>query len=205
MSRMLICFLGAGLLTTLGCGGGPAVIKAPEFDPVGIGKAAIAQYDSNGDGAIAGDELEAAQSIKSAMKGLDSDQDKRVTADEITQFVSGWQDSGVSLINLTCEVRMSGKPLEGATITYVPEEFMGGSVTTATGETDIDGLAGLKCEYAKQNGFPDGMSLGFYKVSVSKQDGGNEAVPSKYNSSTTLGRVVCENDRINNLEFNLKR
>ncbi|MEM7313824.1 MAG: hypothetical protein AAF497_11800 [Planctomycetota bacterium] len=207
MSRMLTCFLlVGGLLSTTGCiGGGPAAIQAPKFDPEAIGKAAIAQYDSNGDGAISDDELEKAQSIKSALKGVDGNQDKRVTAEEITQFVSGWQDGGVSLINLTCQVSMSGKPLEGATVTYEPEEFMGGAVTPATGVTDIDGLAGLKCEYAAQNGFPNGLSLGFYKVCVSKQDGGKESVPSKYNTATTLGRVVTANDRINNLEFKLKR
>jgi hypothetical protein len=94
--------------------------------------------------------------------------------------------------------------LSDADVIFEPEEFMGDSITAATGKTDVDGRVGLKSEYAKQNG-RRGMSLGFYRVKVSKISDGKETIPAKYSSATTLGRVVTEDDRVNDLIFKLKR
>jgi hypothetical protein len=108
------------------------------------------------------------------------------------------------LIKLAFDFSLSGKPLSDADVIFEPEEFMGDSITAATGKTDVDGRVGLKSEYAKQNG-RRGMSLGFYRVKVSKISDGKETIPAKYSSATTLGRVVTEDDRVNDLIFKLKR
>jgi hypothetical protein len=83
-------------------------------------------------------------------------------------------------------VLLNGAPLADATVTLVPEGFLGGDFKPAEGTSDNTGFVPLKTE-----GQPvPGCAWGFFKVKVSKKDGaGKETIPARYNTDTILG---CE-------------
>ena len=86
---------------------------------------------------------------------------------------------------------MDGKPLSGAMVTLEPESFLGNAVKPATGVT-VDGTADMSiAEQYRPAPSLWGVYCGLYKVRISKQQGGLEAIPSKYNTETTLGCEVA--------------
>ncbi len=191
----LIAFVAAG------CPGKPARIHPPSINAGSAGSAAMKQYDLNGDGKVAGEELEKAPSLKAALARLDTNGDGAVSADEVTARVVSWQDSRVGRMSGTLTILANGKPLEGATVTLVPEEFLGGNVKPATGTTDAGGVAMPTIEVAPED--PPGIAPGFYLVRVTK-DGMN--IPPMYNTETVLG-VEFAPDAIEmeeGITFNLK-
>ena len=62
-----------------------------------------------------------------------------------------------------CQVHLDGKPLQGATVTYVPEKFLGSSIRQATGVSDERGSVALVTEGEKLSGVQPGL----YRVQVS--------------------------------------
>ena len=189
-----------------GCGG-PSRIHPPGIDADAAGPAAIQEYDANKDGAIAGDELAKAGSIRQAFARIDgavegSSPDQKVTAEEITARINQWKESRVGRMALQCTVKYRGMPLEGATVTFVPEKFLGENVQAANGTTDRNGTAVVRIPDVD----PPGVAPGLYKVEISKQVGGQEQVPPQYNTQTILGQEVA-NDAIGmetGIIFNLK-
>ena len=171
-----------------GCGG-PSRIHPPGIDADAAGPAAIQEYDTNKDGAIAGDELAKAGSIYQAFSRIDgavegSSPDQKVTAEEITARINQWKESRVGRMALQCTVKYRGMPLEGATVTFVPEKFLGENVQAANGTTDRNGTAVVRIPDVD----PPGVAPGLYKVEISKQVGGQEQVPPQYNTQTILGQ-----------------
>jgi hypothetical protein len=177
--------LGAGLVVYgLGCSGAPAPLRPPSLSPAEAGEAAIAQYDANRDGAIAGDELAKAPGLLGAQSVLDKDNDGRVTAAEIAARLEQYIKDGVGLSAMPCQVRMDGRPLTEATVSLIPETFMGPNIKTAKGVTDSDGMCLLSTEAEEI----DGVHCGIFRIEISKKDAaGKETVPPKYNTATTLG------------------
>src|SRR5262249_27904405 len=126
-------FLGGLVLLAAGCtGGGPA---APQVSPRDAANQALAEYDANKDGALDAKELEACPGLQSGLKRIDKDNDGRLTADEIADRLTLFQQQGM-LADVAVEVTLDGRPLAGATVTLVPEKFMGPSVKPATSVTD---------------------------------------------------------------------
>ena len=187
----------AGLATSLvGCSGGPQKLTGPSFSPDGIASKAMELYDKDGDGAIAGSELDATPALKAALATLDADKDGKVTAGEIAQRVEAWLATRTALTSCTCRVMLDGKPLQGATVTFEPDPCLNGAVQTAVGTTTELGTAGM--EIPKENrvppNAPPGLALGLYLVRVSKQANGVESIPARYNTETTLGQQVAPDD-----------
>jgi hypothetical protein len=172
-----------------GCfGGGPPREVGPSYDAAGIGAAAIKEYDANGDGAISGPELDKVPGIQDAISHYDTNGDKRVTADTIAARIQQWVDSRVQLMTTTCIVLLDDKPLDGATVTYDPEKFMGPDIPPATGKTSPTGAAVPQIEGKH------GLRLGVYKVRISKLGpNGKDMIPARYNTETTLGTEVAPN------------
>jgi hypothetical protein len=84
-------------------------------------------------------------------------------------------------------VHLDGKPLQGATVTYVPEKFMGSSIKPASGVSDERGTVPLIVEGEKL----PGVQPGLYRVQISKKDAsGQETIPARYNQDTILGAEV---------------
>jgi hypothetical protein len=189
--------LGVSLLAALaGCGGGPSRVTAPSISATGAASEAMTAYDKDGDGFIAGPELEAASGLNAAMKTLDTDSDGKVSEDEIVKRIEAWQASGLGLAGIECLVTLDGKPLTGATVTFEPETFLADVLKPGVGTTN--GLGGTSVTIPKEQRVPadapPGMMLGFYKVKISKQEGGAEKVPAKYNAQTILGQQVAPDD-----------
>lgn len=201
--------LGASLLAAMaGCSGGPSRVTAPSISASGAASDAMTEYDKDGDGFIAGPELDAAASLKSAMTTLDLDKDGKVSEEEIQKRIEAWQSKSAGLTSVLCSVTLDGRPVDGATVTFEPEAFLGGEVKTAVGET-AGGSASPSIPKAERPvaDWPPGIQFGFFKVRVSKQVDGKETIPAKYNSETTLGAQVATDDASflkQNYKFELK-
>ena len=182
------------MLWLSGCDRKPERAEVPTLDPAAIAAGAMSAYDTNSDGSVAGDELAKAASITDhpdlPVKLIDKNSDGQISKDEIQNRVQQWIDSKVGILSFHCNVTLDGKPLEGATVTYVPEPFMGGAVEEATGITDETGAAVIAIDQAKLPSHLKGihgMRSGFYKVEVTHP---SKSILAKYNTETTLGQEV---------------
>jgi hypothetical protein len=180
-------FLLAGLLV-LGAGcSGPHSVSPPALSPGEAASQALAEYDANKDGVLDEKELEKCPALKGALKKIDKNNDGRVSADEIAERLQLFQRQGV-LTSARVEVMLDGTPLEHATVTLVPEKFMGPAFKPASAVTDPNGTAPLQVEGA-YNGL---VPMGYYRVEVSKKNaGGQESIPARYNTQTILGQEVA--------------
>jgi hypothetical protein len=187
-----ISLTAAALVMTASCAGGPAPVRPPAIDASEAGELAIDEYDTSGDGAVSGQELEAAPGLKAALSRLDTNGDKRVSAEEVTARIEHWQATGMGLTSFGFTVTLDGRPLEGASVTLEPEAFLGDDIRSAVATTDMFGTAGpsVPKEQRPTAATPPGVQLGLYRVKISKLVGGNETVPARYNTHTTLGQEV---------------
>ncbi|HLJ92310.1 MAG TPA: EF-hand domain-containing protein [Gemmataceae bacterium] len=180
------------LILVPGCGPGDA-ITMPTYTPEKAAQAAMAEYDVNHDGFLDAKELEKCPALKSSLEYMDKNSDKRLNAEEIAARIQVYADTLVGLKPVGCRVLLDGRPLEGATVTYVPEKFMGSSIRPASGVTDARGGAALTAEGEKV----PGAQPGFYRVQISKKSGsGQEMIPARYNQETTLGVEVFPSKKV---------
>jgi hypothetical protein len=142
---------------------------------------------ANKDGFLDQGELEKAPGLKAALKQVDTKGEGKITADEINARIASWKNSKVGRLGVTCRVTNHGKPVVGATVTFVPESFLGGNLRPASGETNARG----RCALGESGGKGlRGVPPGFYRVQVTKS---GEDIPAKYNRETTLGHEVARN------------
>jgi hypothetical protein len=151
------------------------------------------QYDTNGDGKVAGDELEKAPGLKAALPRMDTDGDKAISADEVTARVKVWQGMQTGVTSFAFSVSMDGSPLPEAIVTFEPEPFLGDEIKAATATTNQSGSgrASVPKEQRPDPSWPSGVQLGLYRVRISKIVGGKESIPAKYSTDTTLGQEVA--------------
>ncbi len=174
----------AGLvLLAAGCrgGAGGGAMVPPVYSADSAAAAAMAEYDADKDGALDAKELEHCPALKEALKrGLDKNKDGKVTADELVERLRMFQEDGIG--SAFVQVTLDGKPLAGATVTFTPEKFLGPSFKPATGTTGPEGTTMLQVDGQAA------VAYGFYRVEISKNAGGKETLPAKYNAQTTLGK-----------------
>lgn len=195
-------------LMMAGCSGRPTRIEPPAIDSVAVGTAVLSKYDRDGDETLSKSELQAIPSLNEAVDRVDSDKDGKITAGEVTQRIQNWQKLRVGLMRLVCQVKLDGQPLEGASVTLTPEPFLGDEVLSAEGLTDAHGMAPLSiAEEFRVEPNITGVQCGWYQVRVSKLENGQETLPAKYNSETTLGCEVASDNRniVPGLQFDLLR
>ena len=175
---------------------GLAAAVSVHFDPAGAAEEAMEMYDTDGDGYVAGSELENAPGLKAALKTLDADKDGKVSAEEVAERVRIWDRSQIGMMMFDSRFLLDGKPLANAEITFEPDEFLEGIVEAAVGVTDLGGNTRTKVPKEKRPtpDTPPGMQAGVYKVRVSKIVGGKETIPAKYNTETILGQEVSMDD-----------
>jgi hypothetical protein len=178
------------LICLTSCNSPPPRVVAPSFNPGKIAAGAIQEYDANGDGALAGDELSKAASIRSALSSYDADGDGRVTAEEIQKRMEKFAATKVGLMKFLCRVSLNGQPLQGATVTLRPEPFLKDVVQVASGVTDASGKVQLEIADdllpASDRGL-HAMQPGLYWVEITHP---TISIPARYNTETTLGREV---------------
>ncbi len=197
------------LIIAVGCGGRGDGFTAPNFDPFAASQDAIDTYDTDKNGFISGEELEKTPGLKAGIKNFDSDGDGQVSADEISQRVETWVHMDMALMSLSCDVTLDGQPLEGAVVTFDPEEYLGGVTQQAVGTTSMIGVVMPKVPKEKRPSLdaPPGIQPGLYRVRVSKVINGKETIPARYNTETILGIQVSKDDAaiVNKaVRFNLK-
>jgi len=170
------------LLVAAGCSRSGS---AGQNSPTEAAKQALAEYDANKDGALDPKELEACPALLAAFKRVDANKDGRLTEDEIADRLSFFQKQGIQM-DVSVEVSLDGRFLDGATVTLEPEKFMGPSVKSASTVTDEAGSGNFKTEGSGEGA----VACGYYRVRVSKNAQGREVVPAKYNTQTVLGYEV---------------
>jgi hypothetical protein len=199
-----MAMLGLVMVALSGCSDRPPRIYPPEIDAGSAGAAAMDQYDTNGDGQVAGEELDAAPTLRVALERLDTNGDGAVSADEVAERIRAWQESRVGRMSGMCRVLYRGQPLEGATVVFDPEEFLGDDIRPATGTTDEQGMAMVSIETDPDdpNDVP-GIAPGLYLVRITSE---RVDLPPKYNTETTLGCEMAQDnmDMETGLEFNLE-
>ncbi len=156
----------------------------PELSPDEAAAGALELYDADSNGSISEDEAEASPGLLAAFKAVDKDQDGELTAEEISARVLYFKTATSWVIPGACRIEYRGRPLEGATVTFEPESFLGPSFAPCSGETDRRGET-----YCSRPGATvEGIFLGFYRVKVTKpKKNGDEMLPAKYNEETILG------------------
>jgi hypothetical protein len=189
-----IISLFAGLCTALlvGCSNRPSRVHPPEVDPGAAAAEALASFDSNADGRLDSQELDACPGLKAGAKAVDTDRDGNLSADEIAARIRQWSANRVALVAVHCSVVRNGQPLSGATVTFVPEKYLGPNIKPAAGTSDSTGRVELAV---------DGVPLtalaycGFYRVEISRIEGNKELIPAKFNRNTVLGKEITEEDK----------
>lgn len=162
-------------------------VQVPAIPAEKAAQEALKQYDTNKDGVVDKAELKACPALASCLKIVDKNRDGKLSGDEITERIKSYQISRVGLAAVIVKVTLDGKPLTGATVTLVPERFLGDEIKPASGVTDSSGVANLATEGEEV----PGVACGMFRIQVSKKDtGGRETVPARYNQNTTLGAEV---------------
>ena len=184
------------------CSRFPAAPDSPDVSAGKAGREAINQYDGNGDDALDGEEVKQSPALAVAFQRIDSDGDGKLTADEVSARIKSWLNSGTTLMTETVLVSLDGNLLEGASVTFEPEEFLGPAYQTCSGVSDRFGQAAIE---GPLEDYP-GVYLGFYRVRISKQVNGRETIPARYNTQTELGYEVADDlpDIHSLIEFHLK-
>jgi hypothetical protein len=150
-------------------------------------------YDKDGDGAIAGKELDAVPGIKKNLDHYDRDGDGKVSRGEIAERLEDWANQKLALQGAAFVVLLDGRPLGEATVTLVPEGYLGPNVHPATGLTTENGFTSVSHDKEhlpkSSNGRPiPGVTSGTFKVQVTHA---KRRIPARYNTATELGEEIA--------------
>lgn len=182
LGLLLIC------IQLSGCSNSPPAILPPTIGS-GASKAALAQYDSNGNQLIDGEELAKAPALKNSLGRIDLNHDGAISDSELERRFAAWQEAKIGLITLLVTVRMDGQPLPGAIVSLTPEAFLGASVEPAQGVTGSRGNTSVQISNEPNK---TGVQVGFYRVRISKPVDGKEIIPARYNERSELGIEVAQ-------------
>jgi hypothetical protein len=201
LTRFAILLLAAAGLLAGGCWGrGPSRVH-PRAIASDAAQKAMELYDTDKDGSIDGAELDKVPGLKASMATVDSNHDGRISPDEINARIQAWNSSPLGRLPLRVTVTRNGKPLADATVTFVPESFLGDGLKPGSGKTGPSGQA-IVAPPSSGPDDPAGLSPGFYRVEITKE---GEAIPAKYNTETTLGQeVAADADIRHGVTFDLR-
>ncbi len=194
-----------GLFAIVGCSNAPTPPPRFQIDPESAAQAAMALYDKNGDGMLDAKELKASPPLRELLENLkrrSPGHPDSLTKADISARLEEWIKAPATLLPGTSLVFLDGKVLEGATVSFEPEPFLGSSYRSHQGQTDASGAAHLDAELKD---YP-GIYVGLYRVRISKKVDGKESLPARYNTDTELGREVATNvrDSRENVMFRLQ-
>jgi hypothetical protein len=161
-------------------------VAVPPFDPQGMADEALSQKDANHDGALTADELTDWTGFRAAFAAMDKSKDGKVDRTEFEEHIAQYFVGKIGLQSLTVFVTASGKPVSGVTVEFTPEPLFADYIKAGRATTGSDGSGPV---LPTGGGLP-GMAPGMYRVSISKQEGGRELVPEKYNLKSELGYEV---------------
>ncbi len=198
--RFATSLIAFSVILLAGCPNDGGPITAPKLDPAAAATSAIAEYDSDSDGMIS--KSEAKKSSLDPAAGWDADGDGKISETEISERLARYEALSPGIQSMTCKVFYRGRPLEGASVTFEPEAFLGGAVEVGTGTTDLEGVAEMVAEeVVKNNPTHRGIRASLYKVRITHPD---VDLSAKYNDETTLFFELSPMDMIDPPIFKLK-
>ncbi len=190
-SRLMAPLLLIALVSWAGCSGAPARIHPASVDQSAATEWTFEHCDQDKDGGISKEEALGVPAIERRFSMYDKDKDGKVTPEEFKARLTDIFDPRAALVGAMCQVTLGGRPLEGATVQLVPEEFLAEVIPPAEGVTNERGLAEL--EMAPED-VPAGvvssgglLRPGIYRVIITHP---TKDIPAKYNHATTLGEEV---------------
>ncbi len=148
-----------------GCGNGGSaggIVVPKEMDPDLVGKRAIEQYDSNGDGKLDAKELEKCPALKVAARAIDADRDGSQSAEEIAARIRQYQKQS-DLLSVTVSLIQGRAPLANAQVVFEPEGFLGENIQSYKGVSDASGNVLLEGENIS---IPCSLPIGLYRVRI---------------------------------------
>ena len=181
--RVVLCAIPFVFLV-VGCARSPEVHAQPNYDPDTLTTAAFAEYDRDKNGFLEGAELDACPALKSALSGIDTNRDGKISKDELKTRFEGYASAHAGTVSVGVSVTLDGSPLADATVQFVPEAFMAGVIQESTGKTGANGAVGSFTSGGKQFA---GLQPGLYRVKVTRE---GKPLPARYNTQTTLGAEV---------------
>ena len=167
-----------------GCTNGPA---PPALDPPSVTAAAMKQLDKDGDGRLFITEYAESPPLVVALPRIDRDGNDVITREELEARIDYYINAPAAVVSGSVEVKLDGRLVDGATVTFIPEPFLGDVIKTTSGITDASGVAYLA---GQDNEFP-GLYLGLYRVTISKMKDGKETIDEKFNTKSELAYEVC--------------
>jgi hypothetical protein len=170
------------LVAVSGCFG-PEGMKTPEWNPDMAADSCMQQYDKDSDGFLDKKELGASPPLTVASPYLDTDNDKKLSRDEILARIKVYQENKVNKQTLVT-VTVNGQPLMDAEVEFVPEDFLAEFIGPAHGSV-VEGTPGLIT--MSSEGMLDMVQVGLYRVKVTSPTAN---VRPEYNEDTTLGIEV---------------
>jgi hypothetical protein len=198
-NRSVWVLCSAAITAIAGCRG----IKEYRVDPVAASKAAMKQYDKNGDGLLDMTELRACPALLRELRAYDESKDKKLSADEISAQIQDMYGQGPGMTSLGCSVSLDGTALSGATVRFIPEAFLGPEIKEANGVTGSSGTAALGIsadELPKELRRHHLMRVGIYRVEITHP---TKKIPPKYNTETELGFEFHQTNHVQSPTFNL--
>jgi hypothetical protein len=178
-----------------GCDSRPGRVYAPSISADDAAAEAIQTADTDGDGLLSEQELNSIGSLRSSMASIDSNGDRKISAEEIAERIQYWQKSRIAIAPGKCLVTLNGRPLAGAEVRLEPESFLGDQFFPAFGVTGSDGIAPVSiAEEHRPRPQITGIQLGFYRVAISRKQNGVETIPDKYNQNSILGTEIAPGD-----------
>jgi hypothetical protein len=177
------------LFSLVGCGGSTIHIDQPSLNPASAALQAMSACDANKNSNLDGEELNKLPSVLAALARIDKNNDKTVSEAELKERLSSYVSAANATMQVSLAFYLDGNPLEGAQVTLVPEAFLEASHKRITGTTDSSG--GLM---PTQEGLAvSGVYTGLYRVEISWKDAssGQERLPARYNTATTLGVEIA--------------
>ena len=176
-----------------GCSSRPAPIPVVDVDPSAASRRAIEIYDRDADGMLSLSELEAVPGILKHVDRYDSNGDGQVSASEIASRIRVWEQQRMGVRGLAVRVALDQKPLAGARIELIPEEYLGPNCKPAQGVTNERGVA--RVTIAAEDLPPQfverkirGVQGGVYRIKVTHSQ---RKIPVRYNSDSTLGEEIA--------------
>ena len=188
------------LSAAVGCGSG---VKEYLVDHEAASAAAIEQYDKNGDGLLDETELKACPALLLELRAYDESDDKKLSADEIGAQIKEMYERGAGMTAIDATVTLDGRPLSGATVKFIPEDFLGDEIKAAEGVTNASGYASIGIppeELPEELRRQSLMRVGIYRVEITHP---SRKLPAKYNTETELGFEFHRTNHVQPPIFNL--
>jgi hypothetical protein len=175
------------LVLVAGCSSRPSALHPPKISPSGASRAAISEFDRDGDGKLSKEEWGASPELTAVAKQYDTSSDGVLESDELQAGFTAWQENSAGPRQVPFTLLLDNQPLAGATVKLVPAAFFSDEIKPASSQTGPGG--GGLLTLAPENMPKDApkielMQPGLYRIEITHP---SRKIPAKYNTETTLG------------------